>query len=213
MNKKLITIIAMLALVSSFVMAAQEVSSDLPAPAYTEEVYSLGTSSSSSTVVADSESIEFVYALEAKNGEDWVLAEDQKVYDSTWNVRAGFNVDFRIRATAGTINAVSLVKATVTVGKLTHTALSGTIVDKSITISGATAGDRLTLVTATGGGTATGGDAAYVISFETQSGFNYGVDEETQADESVSFNIAYAGDSAAPAGRYESTVLVKYEAI
>lgn len=209
MKKKLISMIAILAIVTGSVFADQdqEVSnSTTPITEYSENAYSLDTTSDSSTVVADAESEEFVYTLEAQNGTGWVSAEGEEVFDSSWDVRDGFNVDFRIRATAGTINAVSPVEATISVGKLTHTELNSTIIDKDITISDAAAGDYLTLGTTSGGS-----NADYVIPFETISGHYYGIAANAAGD-SVSFNIAYAGDSEAPAGRYESDVTVAYAA-
>ena len=207
MKKKLISMIAILAIVTGSVFADQEVSdSSTTITDYTETAYSLDTTGDSSTVVADAESEEFVYTLEGENSTGWVSAEGEEVFDSTWDVRSGFNVDFRIRATAGTINAVSPVTATISVGKLTHTELTSTTIDKDITISGASVGSALTLGT-TSGGT----NADYVIPFETISGHYYGL-AANAADDSVSFNIAYAGDTVAPAGRYESDVTVAYAA-
>jgi len=219
MKKKLITLLALAAIVSGVAFAAdQEVSipeipgspatPPVPVSTYSEVAYSLDTSGDSSTVVADAESIEFVYTLEAQNGASaaWISAEGQEVFDADWNVRSGFSVNFRIRATAGTINAVSPVTATVSAGKLTHTVLSSTIVNKDVTISGAAAGSALTLGTATGGV-----NADYVIPFQTISGHYYGLTANAAAD-SVGFTITYAGDTQAPAGRYNSTVTVAYSA-
>ena len=207
MKKKLITILAMLAIGATFVFAAQEVATDTTtASPYTETAYSLDTTQDGSTVVADAESIAFVYTLEAQNGTDWVSAESQEVFDSTWDVRTGFDVDFRIRATAGTINAVSPVTATVTVGKLTHTILNSTTVDKDVTISAATVGSAFTLTSS-----AESVNISEVIKFKTISGHYYGLAANAAAD-SVNFNIAYAGDTNAPAGRYKSTVTVAYAA-
>jgi len=207
MKKKLITLLALVAIVSGVAFAAdQEVAN--PVTAYSETAYSLNTAQDSATVVADAESMQFVYTLEAQNGSSlaWISAESQQVFDADWDVRAGFAVNFRIRATAGTINAVSPVTATVSAGKLTHTVLSSTIVNKDVTISGATAGSALSLGTATGGV-----NANYVIPFETISGHYYGLEANAAAD-SVSFTITYAGDTQAPAGRYTSDVKVTYAA-
>lgn len=209
MKKKLISMIAILAIVSGAIFAAQEVSNaTTPISGYTEDAYSLDTTGDSATVVADAESIEFVYTLEAENSSGWVSAENQEVFDSAWNVRsvAGFSVDFRIRATAGTINAVSPVTATVTAGKLTHTELASTIIDKDVTISAATSGFALP-ITSAGGNT----NASSAISFETISGHYYGLEANAAAD-SVNFTITYAGDENAPAGRYESEVTIAYSA-
>ena len=218
MKRKLITLLALVAIISGVAFAAdQEVSipessvgagDGTPITAYTETAYSLDTTGDSATVVADAESIEFVYALEAQNGASatWISAESQEVFDADWDVRAGFAVNFRIRATAGTINAVSPVTATVSAGKLTHTVLASTIVNKDVTISGAAAGSALTLGSPTGGV-----NANYVIPFQTISGHYYGLPANAAAD-SVGFTITYAGDTQAPAGRYNSTVTVAYSA-
>lgn len=214
MKKKLITLLALVAIVSSFAMAVQVVPGS---PTYSEDVYAITTVSSGSTVVADAESIPFTYLLEAENGTTWVSAQGVEVYDADWNVRdASFSVDFRIRATAGTDNDASPVTATVTVGKLTHTTLSSTKIDKDVEISEATVGSSFTLTDGAGATAATGTpNAVSAIKFSTISGLYYGgstLTDAKKAADSVNFTITYTGDSEAPAGRYKSTVTVAYVA-
>jgi hypothetical protein len=226
MKKRLILITTILAIVSGVLFAdvPQQVSDTTadPAvtiPAYTPTAASVSTAGNSTTVVADADNIQFVFAVEAKNGTDWVPAASQEVYDADWNVRdtEAVSVDFRVRAIAGTAEEPFGVKVTVGAGKLTRVGTAGYVVDKAVVIgtpsivalpstSYFTDLDGSAVTAATGTPTATS-----PITFKTVANHFYGLDANAAGD-SVNFNITYTGDANAPAGRYKSIVTVGYAA-
>ena len=218
MKKRLILITTILAIVSGALFAEdpvdvpQQVSTDaVSIPDYTPTAASVSTAGNSTTVVADADNIQFVFALEAENDATWLPAASQDVYDADWNVRdnQAVSVDFRVRATAGTANAPYGVQVTVEAGKLTRVGTDGYVVDKDVVISTPEVGSNLTLVS---GAEVTGGanvQASSTIKFNTVANHFYGLGDNAAGD-SVNFNITYTGDANAPAGRYESAVTVNY---
>lgn len=215
MKKRLILITTILAIVSGALFAAdQEVANT--ATAYAPTAFSVDNTGDSATVVADADNVEFVFALEAQNGANWVSAESQEVYDADWNVRnaQAVSVDFRVRATAGTADTANSVQVTVGAGKLTRVGTAGYVVDKAVVIAAPSVagttyftdlvGSAVTAAT----GTAT---ATSPITFNTVANHFYGLAANAAGD-SVNFNITYTGDANAPAGRYKSAVTVAYAA-
>ncbi|MGD1817225.1 MAG: hypothetical protein ACPKNR_09350 [Pleomorphochaeta sp.] len=221
MKKRLILITTILAIVSGALFAADQVVANT-ATAYAPTAFSVDNTGDSATVVADADNVEFVFALEAQNGANWVSAESQEVYDADWNVRnaQAVTVDFRVRATAGTADTANSVQVTVGAGKLTRVLGSGEsgsayVVDKDVVIAAPSVagttyftnlvGSAVTAAT----GTAT---ASSPITFKTVANHFYGLTANAAGD-SVNFNITYTGDANAPAGRYESAVTVAYAAL
>ncbi len=224
MKKRLILIATILAIVSGVLFAEvpQQVSDSTadPAvtiPAYTPTAASVSTAGNSTTVVADADNIEFVFALEAENDATWVPAASQEVYDADWNVREteAVSVDFRVRAISGTANDPYGVKVTVGAGKLTRVGTAGYVVDKAVVIatpSLATPTSYFTDLTGSAVTAATGtATASSPITFNTVANHFYGLAANAAGD-SVNFNITYTGDANAPAGRYKSAVTVAYAA-
>lgn len=174
MKKKLITILAMLAIGATFVFAAYTTAGADPG---TWTGATLAQADGESTViVADADEEQYLFALEVATDDDatsWTAADTLYITDADWDVRTGFDVDFRIRATAG----------------------AGTL---SLSSNGSFMPTTL---------------AGFVFSTTLDESHVYGVDATTAAnatDDSFVFNIDYAGDDQAPAGRYRSTVTVAY---
>ncbi len=199
MNKKLISILAILALVTGSVFAVQTVVNDGAAP-YTD-AFSTTTADESATVVADAASIPFQFALQASSGINgsWVNAAGKDVYDAdNFNVRTGFTANFRILTTAGSQHTQQSFKITVSVGALTH--IDGTSTGGAATISGDVSNSNYTgsFDTNTNKFTLTTKDD------HTYSGVN---------EDAVKFDVTYAAAANAIAGRYESTVTVAYDTV
>ncbi|MGD6731153.1 MAG: hypothetical protein ACPKMZ_08775 [Pleomorphochaeta sp.] len=202
MKKKLITILAMLAIGATFIMAATEVANPLTT-AYTEDAGSVSTTGESTTVVADAATIPFTLQLEAQDSSGWVPAASKKVYDVAWNVREDFTAPFRVHLTAGTKESVQGLKVTVSATALTRlvsNVASGYVSKGARTIVNPDVGENLDTLVSTDNPEFT---------FNTKSNHMYGL-TDNEADDSFTFGVKYAKDENAPAGRYESTVTVAY---
>lgn len=207
MKKKLIITLAMLAIVSSFVMAAkQKVTSSgedgVVLPDFTTNLSAEGGESTS--VVADAENVDFIFTLEAQNGSAWVDANGQQVFDADWDVRDGFNVDFRVKAIAGSSNSAQTIKVNVQVGNLFREGATNSEWSNYYnagqgilsSVYGNSGFDSLASTVGSKNGNFT---------FSTKANRYYATDPGT-----VNFKLAYGGDEEAPAGRYESDVTISY---
>jgi hypothetical protein len=201
MKKKLITILAMLAIGATFVFAADTTAGADPG---TWNGATLTQADGESTViVADADEEQYLFALEVATDDaatSWTAADTLYITDADWDVRTGFDVDFRIRATAGAMAGVSGLQTTLTISNLLREsddwdAGAGTL---SLSSNGSFMPTTL---------------SGLVFSTTLDESHVYGVDATTAANataDSFVFNIDYVGNDQAPAGRYRSTVTVAY---
>jgi hypothetical protein len=197
MKKKLITILAMLALVSTFAMAVENVFDSATAEVDSMSLETGAAPTETATVVADAASIPFVFELQANDGDTstWASAAGKEVYDASWDVRAGFTANFRILATAGSQHTATSFTIGITAEPLKH------VSDTSVTA---------------GAATISGADGTYLdgsfdsgtnkFSLTTATNHTYA----GAAGDAVTFDVAYAADEDAIAGRYTSDVTVTY---
>ncbi len=198
MKKKLITLLALVALVSSFAMAVENVYDPANTPAEVDSI-SLATSApatESATVVADAPSLPFIFELQANPGDStWVPAAGKEVYDATWNVRNTFVANFRILAKEGTQHTATSFSISIEAGQLKH------ISDPNVTAGTAT------ITGAIPNGANFGGSfASDTFNLTTATNHTY----TGAADDAVTFNVTYSAAPTAPAGRYKSNVKVTY---
>ncbi len=206
MNKKLITLIAMVAIVSSFAMAAVgQFVNDTQAEGL--GLYAVTANPEGTTVVVDADNVDFLFQLEAQDTEgsgDWESADTYEVFNSAWDVRSTFTAPFRVRAISGTNNEAQGVKLTFTIGALTRLVetgdLGGTHEASIGTIVGLTSGVNFTSHTVV---------SPLIHSFYTVPNYYYGQSSSEIAD-SLTFGIQYVGDTVAPAGRYKSAITLAY---
>jgi hypothetical protein len=204
MKKKLITILAMLAIGATFVFAAdQQIGAT-----YSESMNASGDTKT--TVVANALSQPIVFDLEAQTGSTWTNAQDEEVFDADWKVRSGFDAFFRLRATAGSYN--SALQLTVNVSA-TNLYRDGETTTSAPNYHEAGAGS---VSAATAGGNFTAGTFALntgTLPILVSPNHVYGLNPTTgtnAADDSLEFTLSYAADANAPAGQYKSVVTVSY---
>ena len=202
MKKRLILITTILAIVSGALFAADTTAGADPG-AWSGATLAQ-SAGETTTIVADADEEQYLFSLEVATGDTsitWASANNKFITDADWDVREGFDVDFRIRATAGAMAGDLSLATTLSIGNLLRE-----------TDSWDAGAGTLTLVTPNGSfmPTSLAGSTFTTILDESHV---YGVDAATAANaaaDSFSFNIDYAGDDQAPAGRYRSTVTVTY---
>ncbi|MGD1819232.1 MAG: hypothetical protein ACPKOI_05050 [Pleomorphochaeta sp.] len=195
MKKRLILITTILAIVSGALFAAQTVTNSVSSAF--NDATATNPTTDTTHVVADSPVKQFNLVLEAENGTTWTDTTSNVIYDSTWNVRTGFNVDFRIRAAQGSFPTTRTITSTITVDPLVHDG-DGSIEAGSGTVTLGDVGGKFSTTFAAG-----------AFSTTTTPRYYYGV-SGNEADDSFGFNIEYAASSTAPAGRYTSEVTIEY---
>jgi len=211
MNKKLITTIAMVALVSSFILADDPQIVTAPEdntgtstilavelPEFDDSVSVSG--GGQSTVVADAENVPFVFVLQAENGTTWVDANEENVFDPDWDVRDGFDVDFRIAAVEGSSSTASTIKVDIEVGNLLRNGVTNSSFSDYYD---AGIGTFDSVNSTSGFDTVSIGSSDFT--FKTKPNRYYATNNGL-----VNFNLNYDGDESAPAGRYESEVTIAY---
>jgi hypothetical protein len=206
MNKKLITLLAMVALVSSFLVAAVEVPRTT---GYTETMDAGGDGST--VIVAHAQSTDMDFDLEAETaGSTWTNANGLEVFNSEWDVRDEFDAFFRLRATAGSYNGEVPLTITIAVTNLyldgvTNTTFSNYYEAGVGVVSAATTGTFFTKTN----GSFTVGTSIVALPITTKAYHVYG-QGGNEVNDSVNFTLTYDGDAGAPAGQYESDVTVTY---
>ena len=205
MKKKLITLLALVAIVSGFAMAApQTVVADNTAGAYsgatTDVTVSTSNSGDNATVVADAKNKDFLFELQALNGDlvTWTSVDGKDVYDTAWNVRDGFVASFRVLTKEGSQYSAQSVLITITPAPLKLVA-DNNIVSSTPTITDTSIGSNFG---------STSAFSSDVFTLITKPNTYYG----GTANDAVEFNLTFAPDSVAPAGRYESLLTVAYTA-
>ncbi len=190
MKKKLITLLALVAIVSGVAFAAQEVGT---AGSYTDPGFTTTSTSEGAVVVADAKNVPFVFELQADNSGSWLAADGDEVFDTTWNVRDGFTASFRILTTKGTQYSELPFEIKIEADQLVSEAgdLAG-----AATLSG-TVGSNFT-------GSFTPSTGIFAISTIADHYYN-----SADAD-ALTFDVEYAATEQAPAARYTSDVTVTY---
>lgn len=198
MNKKLLSILAILALVTGSVFAVT--ASTTEPNAFVFDSITQPTAEST-TVVADADQEQYAMELQVNAG-GWTPADGMYITDdANWNVREGFTVNFRVLTTAGAMEGDRTLETTLTVGDLirqtpngetAHTAGAGTL---SLESFGATF-----MNTSLSG---------LVFTSSLKEAHVYG-ESGNEAEDSYEFNIAYAADGTAPAGQYRSSITISY---
>ncbi|NCD05069.1 MAG: hypothetical protein EOL97_03035 [Spirochaetia bacterium] len=193
MKKKLITLLALVAIVSGVAFAVQEVGT---ADSYTDPGFTTTSTSEGAVVVADAKNIPFVFELQADNNGSWIAADEEQVFDTTWNVRSGFTASFRILTTDGTQYSPKSFNIDIDAAQLVSGAgdLAG-----AATLSG-TVGTNFT-------GSFTPSTGRFAIATKANHYYN---SADTDA---LTFNVTYAATAQAPAARYTSDVTVTYNAL
>ncbi|MGD1822318.1 MAG: hypothetical protein ACPKM0_06080 [Pleomorphochaeta sp.] len=206
MNKKILSIIAILALVPTFIMA-QTVGATGDAPTYSS-IALPAAEEESTTVVAVQEDVAFSFIFEAKTTDNsWVSANSKEIYDSAWSPRSDFTASFRARVEQGTSTAISSLSIKIEIGNLART--TGTSYDTGLpTLSARTLGTD-SLLSIAQGTASTSSPLTVTDTVTLANNVTYGADEDKN---SVYFDVTYTGDSTAPAGRYESIVKLNFTA-
>ncbi len=208
MKKKLITILAMLAIGATFAMAAQTVGGTADSPTYTSSNTAVNDTDTA-TVVAVQGDEAFSFIFEAQDATGWTAADGKEVYDS-WTPRTDFTASFRARVMSGTSNTNTSLALTIQVGNLTRvdTETGVTPYDTgNPTIGARSLGTDSILSLSQGSVTTSTASVSVEDTITLAKNINFGTDE---VKNSVYFDVTYDGDDEAPAGRYESVVSLNF---
>ncbi|MDC7250872.1 MAG: hypothetical protein PQJ49_13230 [Sphaerochaetaceae bacterium] len=204
MKKKLITILAMLAIGATFVFAADgaQQAGVGAGPDFTAASIT-APGDDTATVVVVAPAVDFSFDFEALNNNAWVSANGTEVYNTDWSPRADFTAEFRIRVLAGSDVEDHTLGVTVTAGALTRvedaSVTSPYVSDSSPAVSDLSLSTTSTILSLS--------DNTILLS----STEIFGTTGEEDAN-SAYFDVSYTGDVNAPAGQYKSTVTVAYTA-
>lgn len=158
------------------------------------------------TIVVEAHDLDFIFALEANTGSGWVNANNEKIYNSSWDVRSAIEADLRVRATQGSYDEPTGITVKVTIGNLYLDAVTDTTFSNYYD-----AGQGLVHF-AYVGNKFTAGSFNYALGelqITTKSNYLYGKTNNKDKD-SLYFTIRYNGDENAPSGRYESNITLQY---
>ncbi len=211
MNKKIIISLAVILFSSSLIFAGNDQGNNGNGLGNYGDGDSTTVSVSggdSTTVVVDASDIDMAFVLEANTTDEWVDADDQEIYDSSWDARSPFTVDLRVRATAGSFDEPQGILVEVTIGNLyrngTLTETHSDYFDAGIGyLNSASVGAKFLL----GSVDLPNGE----LPITTKQNHKYG-ELNNENKDSLYFTIKYDGDESAPSGRYESNVTINYSA-
>lgn len=211
MNKKILFSLAILLFSSSLIFAGNDEGNNGNGlgnyPDDDTSSVSVG-GGDATTVVVEAADINMSFVLEANTTDVWVDVDDGEVYDSSWDARSPFTVDFRVRATAGSFDDPQGILVEVEVGNLYRDGV------KDNTFSNYFDAGIGYLYAASVGAKFIHGTFDLPngqLPITTKQNHKYG-ELNNEDKDSLYFTVKYDGDTSAPSGRYESDVLINYSA-